>query len=96
MRITARALIVSLLLTGAGLAVTGCQSDKDIDITKLGFDADPPEVLYNQGLANIKAGNMTEAGRKFDADQPAAAVFRVGPQGDGHEHLRQVPPGPQR
>ena len=67
MRITARALIVSLLLTGAGLAVTGCQSDKDIDITKLGFDADPPEVLYNQGLANIKAGNMTEAGRKFDA-----------------------------
>jgi len=67
MRITARALLVSLVLAGTGLAITGCQSDKDIDITKLGFDSDPPEVLYNQGLANIKAGNMTEAGRKFDA-----------------------------
>jgi outer membrane protein assembly factor BamD len=67
MRITARALFVSLLLAGAGLAVTGCQSKKDIDITKLGVDADPPEMLYNQGLANIKAGNMAEAGRKFDA-----------------------------
>ncbi len=67
MKITARALLVSLLLAGTGAVVTGCNTDKDIDITKLGVETDPPEVLYNQGLANIKAGNMTEAGRKFDA-----------------------------
>ncbi|WP_028752384.1 outer membrane protein assembly factor BamD [Rhizobium leucaenae] len=67
MKITARALLVSLLLAGTGAVVTGCNTDKDIDITKLGVETDPPETLYNQGLANIKAGNMTEAGKKFDA-----------------------------
>ncbi|AVA22096.1 outer membrane protein assembly factor BamD [Rhizobium sp. LEGMi198b] len=67
MKITARALLVSLLLAGTGAVVTGCNTDKDIDITKLGVESDPPEALYNQGLANIKAGNMTEAGKKFDA-----------------------------
>ena len=67
MNITARALLVSLLLAGTGAVVTGCNTKKDIDITKLGVDTDPPEMLYNQGLANIKAGNLTEAGKKFDA-----------------------------
>ncbi|QND47570.1 outer membrane protein assembly factor BamD [Rhizobium lusitanum] len=67
MKITARALLVSLLLAGTGAVVTGCNTDKDIDISKLGVETDPPETLYNQGLANIKAGNMAEAGRKFDA-----------------------------
>ncbi len=64
---TARMVCVSLLLAGTAAVVTGCQSDPDIDITKLGFEADPPEMLYNQGLANMKAGNIAEAGRKFDA-----------------------------
>jgi outer membrane protein assembly factor BamD len=67
MKITARALLVTLLLASTGVVVASCQADKDIDITKLGVEADPPETLYNQGLANIKAGNMTEAGKKFDA-----------------------------
>ena len=62
MKITTRALLVSLLLAGTGAVVTGCNTKKDIDITKLGVETDPPELLYNQGLANIKAGNMTEAG----------------------------------
>ncbi|MET3585169.1 outer membrane protein assembly factor BamD [Pseudorhizobium tarimense] len=56
-----------LALGVAGAAVTSCQSDKDIDITKLGFESEPPELLYNQGLANMKAGNIAEASRKFDA-----------------------------
>ncbi|MBP1844982.1 outer membrane protein assembly factor BamD [Rhizobium petrolearium] len=59
--------LVSLMLAGAGLGMTACQSDRDIDITKLGMETDPPETLYNQGLANMKAGNLAEAGRKFDA-----------------------------
>jgi outer membrane protein assembly factor BamD len=67
MRKTARVALVSLVLAGAGFGMTACQSDPDIDITKLGLETDPPETLYNQGLANMKAGNLAEAGRKFDA-----------------------------
>lgn len=62
-----RAAMLTLALGGAGFALTACQSDKDIDITKLVPDGDPPEVLYNQGLANLKAGKTAEAARKFDA-----------------------------
>jgi len=67
MRKAARMAFVSLVMATAGIAVTACQSDPDIDITKLGFESDPPEVLYNQGLANMKAGNLAEASRKFDS-----------------------------
>ena len=64
---TARALLASLVVLSAGALISGCQSDPDIDITKLGLDNDPPDVLYSQALANMKAGNMAEATRKFDA-----------------------------
>jgi outer membrane protein assembly factor BamD len=64
---TARALLASLVVMSAGALISGCQSDPDIDITKLGLNNDPPDVLYNQALANMKAGNMAEASRKFDA-----------------------------
>ncbi|MFN7025851.1 MAG: outer membrane protein assembly factor BamD [Pseudorhizobium sp.] len=67
MKKTARIALVSLAMALAGAAVTACQSDKDIDITKLGFENEPPELLYNQGLANMKAGNIAEASRKFDS-----------------------------
>ncbi|MFC3970595.1 outer membrane protein assembly factor BamD [Rhizobium lemnae] len=67
MRNTARVALVSLLLVGTSALVTSCQSDPDIDITKLGLATDPPEQLYNQGLANMKAGNIAEASRKFDS-----------------------------
>jgi outer membrane protein assembly factor BamD len=67
MRKAARIAFVSMVLAGAGFGVTACQSDPDIDITKLGLETEPPEVLYNQGLANMKAGNLSEASRKFDA-----------------------------
>jgi outer membrane protein assembly factor BamD len=55
------------VILSAGALISGCQSDPDIDITKLGLNNDPPDVLYNQALANMKAGNMAEAARKFDA-----------------------------
>lgn len=48
-------------------ALTACQTDPDIDITKLAAETDPPDVLYNQGLANLNAGKVTEASRKFEA-----------------------------
>jgi outer membrane protein assembly factor BamD len=55
------------VMLSVGAVLAGCQSDPDIDISKLAAETEPPEVLYNQGLANIKAGNMGEASRKFDA-----------------------------
>lgn len=67
MKKTMRAMAVTLAALFTGVVLTGCQSDKDIDITKLGLETDPPEQLYNQGLANMKAGKMGEASRKFEA-----------------------------
>ena len=67
MRSFTRVGLLSIALIGTALGVAACQSDKDIDITKLGFESESPEMLYNQGLANMKAGNMVEASRKFDA-----------------------------
>ena len=55
---TVRALLASVMVLSAGALISGCQSDPDIDITKLGLETDPPDVLYTQGLANMKAGNM--------------------------------------
>ena len=60
----------ALLAAGmSALAVTlgACQSDPDIDITTYAASIDPADQLYNEGLANIQAGNLTEASRKFDA-----------------------------
>ncbi|MFD1746968.1 outer membrane protein assembly factor BamD [Rhizobium helianthi] len=67
MRNTVRVALVSLALVSTASLITSCQSDPDIDITKLGLATDPPEQLYNQGLANMKAGNLAEASRKFDS-----------------------------
>ncbi len=63
----ARVAFIALAASAASVLVTGCQNDPDIDITKLTAETDPPEVLYNQGLANLNAGKTTEAARKFDA-----------------------------
>ncbi|AGA64591.1 competence lipoprotein ComL [Liberibacter crescens BT-1] len=60
-----------LFFFGLSLAVsvflTSCSQKKDIDISKLGIETESPEKLYYQGLANIKAKNLPEAARKFDA-----------------------------
>jgi len=65
-----RAFRVALIvagLAGVSAGVSGCQSDPDIDITNYAQSVEPADVLYNQGLANLQAGQLTEAGRKFDA-----------------------------
>lgn len=54
-------------LTGVASVISGCQSDPDIDITAYAQTIEPADVLYNQGLANIQAGQLTEASRKFEA-----------------------------
>ncbi len=64
---TARFVLVSLLVGAGAGGISGCTTDPDYDITKLATESDPPEQLYNQGLANLNAGKTTEAARKFDA-----------------------------
>ena len=65
-----RAVRVAFLVAGlAGVSslAAGCQSDPDIDITAYAQSIEPADVLYNQGLANLQAGQLTEASRKFEA-----------------------------
>lgn len=61
-----RAVFVALALAGT-VVVGGCRSNDDIDITALDIETDPADVLYNQALANMKAGRLSEASRKFEA-----------------------------
>jgi outer membrane protein assembly factor BamD len=46
----------------------GCLSkEEDINLATYVEQTDPADQLYNQGLANLNAGRLKEAGRKFDA-----------------------------
>ena len=63
----ARIAVIAFAACATSVILTACQNDPDIDITKLTAETDPPEVLYNQGLANLNSGKTTEAARKFDA-----------------------------
>lgn len=64
---TARIVYLALVATASAAVLTACQTDPDIDITKLEAETEPAEVLYNQGLANLNAGKVSEAARKFEA-----------------------------
>ena len=67
MKLSARTVLMMLAIGASGALVGGCTSDPDLDITKLSAETDPPEQLYNEGLANLNAGKTAEAQRKFDA-----------------------------
>ena len=49
------------------LLAVACSSNDDIDLATYVENTEPADVLYNQGLANLQAGKMTEASRKFEA-----------------------------
>ncbi|WP_274628351.1 outer membrane protein assembly factor BamD [Arvimicrobium flavum] len=65
-RSKARALTAVLALA-APLALSACQSSDDIDLATYVEQTDPADQLYNEGLANLNAGRLKEAGRKFAA-----------------------------
>jgi outer membrane protein assembly factor BamD len=67
MKISARAVLMTLVMGAAGTFLAGCVNDPDYDITKLSKDTDPADKLYNEGLANLQAGKSSEAAKKFDA-----------------------------
>ncbi len=55
------------LVLAAPLVISACSSTDDIDLTTYVEQTDPPDVLYNQGLANLNAGRLKEASKKFQA-----------------------------
>lgn len=57
-----------VLVAGTGfLSLAGCQSNKEIDLSAYVEQTDPADVLYNQALANLNAGRLGEAAKKFTA-----------------------------
>jgi outer membrane protein assembly factor BamD len=64
----ARASMLAVLF-GSTLALGGCQmfGEDDVDLATYVEQTEPADVLYNQGLANLNSGRLTEASRKFEA-----------------------------
>src|SRR5262245_45732138 len=57
-----------LLSLASAVAISGCASkDDDIDLNAYVDTIEPADVLYNQALANLNAGRLDEAAKKFDA-----------------------------
>lgn len=50
------------------MPLAGCASkNDDIDLSKYVETLDPADKLYNEGLANLEAGRLAEAAKKFEA-----------------------------
>ncbi|ORE97907.1 outer membrane protein assembly factor BamD [Aurantimonas sp. 22II-16-19i] len=64
-----RHLLLTGVVLGAASGLAGCMSggDSDVDVLALAAETDPPDVLYNQGLANLEGGRLGEAAKKFQA-----------------------------
>ncbi|MGO4449276.1 outer membrane protein assembly factor BamD [Phyllobacterium sp. TAF24] len=64
-----KARLALLLASVAGItAISGCASkDDDLDLSAYVDTIEPADVLYNQALANLNAGRLDEAAKKFDA-----------------------------
>ncbi|MBL8582021.1 MAG: outer membrane protein assembly factor BamD, partial [Rhizobiaceae bacterium] len=57
-------LVAALIPLGAAACST---TEGDIDLATYVDQTEPADQLYNQGLANLSAGRLKEAGRKFEA-----------------------------
>jgi outer membrane protein assembly factor BamD len=63
-----RKLVLAAGVASVSLGLSGCMSsDDDLDLSTYVEQTEPADVLYNQALANMEAGRLTEASRKFDA-----------------------------
>lgn len=56
----------TMLLALAPLVLAAC-GEKDIDLSTYVEDVEPADKLYNQALANLNQGKVTEATKKFEA-----------------------------
>ena len=59
--------VVIALAVAAPLFLSACMSEKDVDLSTYVEQTEPADVLYNQGLANMNAGRLNEASKKFAA-----------------------------
>ncbi|ODT06365.1 MAG: outer membrane protein assembly factor BamD [Mesorhizobium sp. SCN 65-20] len=67
-KLRAKPLAVALSLVIPAIALSGCMSgEADVDLASYVEQTEPADVLYNQGLANLNAGRLKEASRKFEA-----------------------------
>lgn len=63
-----RGISAAAMVAAATFALSGCMSsDDDVDLASYVERTDPADVLYNQGLANMNAGRLGEAEKKFAA-----------------------------
>ena len=62
-------LSATIAVTGiAAFGLAACASNNDtVDLQSYVDTIEPADVLYNQGLANLNAGRLREAARKFEA-----------------------------
>lgn len=60
-------LVIAGMVVSAGLLAGCAKKNKDTDLNAYVESIDPPDVLYNQALANLEAGRLAEAGKKFTA-----------------------------
>jgi outer membrane protein assembly factor BamD len=59
---------LTVLATAATTALlAGCMKEQDLNLATYVEQTDPADQLYNQALANLNAGRLKEASRKFDA-----------------------------
>ena len=58
---------LSLAIAAGGLGACASSGDSDVQALALAAQTDPPDVLYNQGLANLEGGRLSEASAKFEA-----------------------------
>ncbi|MBA3448967.1 MAG: outer membrane protein assembly factor BamD [Pseudaminobacter sp.] len=63
-----RVAFLAFAAIAAPLLLSACMSSEaDVDLATYVDQTEPADVLYNQGLANLSAGRLKEASRKFDA-----------------------------
>lgn len=63
----AQRILVLAGLAAVPMALSACASNDDIDLATYVEQTEPADQLYNQGLANLNSGRLSEAAKKFDA-----------------------------
>ncbi|MBP0439192.1 outer membrane protein assembly factor BamD [Tianweitania sediminis] len=63
----AQRILVLAGLAAVPIALSACASNDDIDLATYVEQTEPADQLYNQGLANLNSGRLSEAAKKFDA-----------------------------
>jgi len=65
---TVRTKLSVAVVAVASMLVAGCMSkEPDVDLSTYVEQTESADTLYNQGLANLNAGRLKEASRKFEA-----------------------------